>query len=142
MKKTYAMTLLEIMIVIFIIGIIGSVVGYNMRGSLDQGKAFKTKESIRKIYEVLELEKALGNTVAKDSNNLEQSVTEVLIQSGLIRKPTLLVTDGWGDHLHFFIDPTSKDIRFTSENYEKYCVRKGMSTDYPWDEELKEPSQS
>ena len=57
MKKKYTMTLLEIMIVIFIIGIIGSVIGYNMRGSLDNGKAFKTKEGSRKLYEIIQLER-------------------------------------------------------------------------------------
>ena len=52
-KKT--LTLLEVMIVIFIIGIIGSVIGYNMRGSLNEGKAFKTKEAMSKLYEISQL---------------------------------------------------------------------------------------
>ena len=42
-KKQYALTLIEIMIVIVLIGLIGSVIGANMKGSLDEGKAFKTK---------------------------------------------------------------------------------------------------
>ena len=42
-KSKKAMTLLEVMIVIFIIGIISSVIGYNMKGSLEKAKAFKTE---------------------------------------------------------------------------------------------------
>ena len=45
MQKKRALTLLEIMIVIVLIGIIGSVIGVNMKGSLDAGKAFKSDTS-------------------------------------------------------------------------------------------------
>ena len=135
MKKKYAMTLLEIMIVIFIIGIIGSVVGYNMRGSLDQGKAFKTKEATRKIYEVLALENARGKTIPEGTVDFLTEVSKILKESGFIRKASLVTTDGWGHPFYFFLDDQSKELRFTSEKYESYCARKGIETEYPWEED-------
>ena len=52
MKKR-SVTLLEMMIVITLIGLIASVIGYNMKGSLDRGKAFKTEESQKQIKDIL-----------------------------------------------------------------------------------------
>ena len=47
-KKKRSMTLLEVMIVIFIIGIIGSIVGYNMKGSMEKARAFKRVRGSKK----------------------------------------------------------------------------------------------
>ncbi len=132
MKKQVkrAMTLLEIMIVIFIIGIIGSVIGYNMRGSLDEGKAFKTKEAARKLYEIIELEIAKGAKPTTDSKEIEA----LLKQSGLVRKPADLLCDGWQNAFSFYMDGESH-VRFNSTKYEEYCEKKGKPRDYPWEED-------
>ncbi len=67
MKKR-AITLLEIMIVIFLIALIGGVVGFNMKGSMDKGKAFKTSQAISRVKEILYL-------VASEQNlNLDEVV--------------------------------------------------------------------
>ncbi|NRA90411.1 MAG: prepilin-type N-terminal cleavage/methylation domain-containing protein [Simkaniaceae bacterium] len=131
MKKKYAMTLLEIMIVIFIIGIIGSVIGYNMRGSLDKGKAFKTKEGVNKIYEIVQLEEAQGNVI-DDGMELGQAVESLLVNSGMVRKPKDLLKDGWGNPYKF--DRVGNEIHVTSNKYEKYCEAKGIKDLYPWKE--------
>lgn len=123
------MTLLEIMIVIFIIGIIGSVIGYNMRGSLDKGKAFKTKEGINKLYEIVQLEEAQGNKISSDKS-LKEEVERVLNESGLARKPAELMKDGWGNPYNF--DQDEGDLRITSQKYEDYCNAKGINDLYPW----------
>ncbi len=44
-KRRY-ITLIEIMIVMFLIALITGVLAYNYRGSLDEGKAFKTKTGL------------------------------------------------------------------------------------------------
>ncbi len=135
MKKKYAMTLLEIMIVIFIIGIIGSVVGYNMRGSLDQGKAFKTKEGARKLYEIVQLEEAQNANIFKDISDgkIEPTIiVGILESSGLVRNPREIVRDGWGDSYEFELD--RRKLRFHSEKYDAYCERKGVEREYPWEE--------
>ncbi len=58
--KKQAITLIEIMIVILLIGLIGGTLAYNMRGSLDKGKEFKTEQNKSKLYDVLMLEYAKG----------------------------------------------------------------------------------
>ncbi len=132
MKKKYAMTLLEIMIVIFIIGIIGSVIGYNMRGSLDNGKAFKTKEGSRKLYEIVQLE-AAQTGMLKDEGNLSEKVSTVLKNSGLVKNVKELMRDGWGNEYQFSIE--GEDLRFRSEKYDAYCEKKGLNKEYPWEDD-------
>ena len=43
------------MIVMFLIALITGVIAYNYRGSLDEGKAFKTKAAIEKLETILNL---------------------------------------------------------------------------------------
>jgi type II secretory pathway pseudopilin PulG len=87
------MTLLEIMIVIFIIGIISSVIGYNMKGSLEKAKAFKTTEGIKKITEIFELELAQGTATIQ---NILNHPAVVLDNSGFVTNPAEFLKDGWG----------------------------------------------
>ena len=137
MRRQAGMTLLEIMIVIFIIGIIGSVIGYNMRGSLDKGKAFKTKEGVNKLYEIVQLEEAQGNPLNPELD-LETAVEQLLTNSGLVRKPSDLMKDGWGNTYRFRYEvreegKDEKELRATSDKYESYCKGKGIRERYPWD---------
>ncbi len=53
MQKKRTFTLLEIMIVIFLIGLIGGIVSYSMKGSLEEGKAFKTEQAIMRVVDLL-----------------------------------------------------------------------------------------
>lgn len=131
MKKKYAMTLLEVMIVIFIIGIIGSVVGYNMRGSLDKGKAFKTKQGCQKIYDIVELEVGMSQEKLLKDNNPE-TVKNILENSGLVKNPEDLITDGWGEKYTFRLEGGA--LRFSSAKYDAYCDKKGINPKdrYPW----------
>lgn len=123
------MTLLEVMIVIFIIGIIGSVIGYNMRGSLDNGKAFKTKEGTRRLYEIVQLE----SDGLKDGGHLHDNIKNLLENSGLVRNAKDLMKDGWGEE--YRIEVHEGDIRFFSQKYEAYCEKKNKEPEYPWVEE-------
>ena len=127
------MTLLEIMIVIFIIGIIGSVIGYNMRGSLDKGKAFKTKEGVNKLYEIVQLEEAQGTPLNPDLD-LKTAVERLITNSGLVRRQSDLMKDGWGNTYEFKKEgKDEKELRITSDKYESYCEAKGIQERYPWD---------
>ena len=44
------------MIVMFLIALITGVIAYNYRGTLEEGKAFKTKAAMEKIETILSLE--------------------------------------------------------------------------------------
>ena len=127
------MTLLEIMIVIFIIGIVGSVIGHNMLGSLDRGRAFKTEEASRKIYEIVLLQEACGSKIEGGKDHYQQTI-RVLDESDLVRRPKDLMTDGWGGAFTPIYDEEKKEWHFTSAKYEAYCEKKGKTLRYPWSE--------
>ncbi len=118
-KRKRPLTLLEIMIVIFLIGLIGSVIGYNMKGSLDEGKAFKTKQAMSQIREILLLEVAKGATIDEVTG-----APELFLKRAMITKnPEALIKDGWGKK----IEVTAKgndDISVKSESLEKYEAKK------------------
>jgi general secretion pathway protein G len=54
-KKRRYVTLIEMMIVMTLIILIMGVIGYNYRGALDEGKAFKTKSGTEKLETILSL---------------------------------------------------------------------------------------
>lgn len=115
MKKKYSLTLLEIMIVIFLIGLIGSVIGYNMKGSLDEGRAFKTKQAAEQIHDILVMEIAKG----ADVNVVIKNKEKFLANSGLVKDASKLLKDGWGNN--FEIKPHGdSDIYVISEKYRSY----------------------
>lgn len=110
------MTLLEIMIVIFIIGIIGSVIGYNMKGSLDKGRAFKSEQGMRQVYEILSLEVAKGASLEEVVKDPKAAIEE----SGLAKDPDKLLVDGWGKPYKIILDDQDEDILISSLGLEKY----------------------
>ncbi len=73
-KKKKAVTLIEIMIVIVLISLIGGALAFNMRGSMDQGRAFKTEQNINRAYDILMLEYAKGELVLKEIVELQKDI--------------------------------------------------------------------
>jgi|SRR5579872_6676306 len=109
-QKKRPITLLEIMIVIFLIGLIGSVVGYNMKGSLDKGRVFKSEQGAAKIKEILNLQLAEG------SNTIQEIVANplgILKNSHLVDKPEKTFKDGW-NHDYFVKQSDGGDIEVYS----------------------------
>ena len=91
-RKKRSLTLLEIMIVIMLIGLIGSVIGINMKGSLDEGRAFKTRRAQTQIQDILMLEVAKGASVEEVLGHKK----EYLENSGLVKDGAKFLKDGWG----------------------------------------------
>jgi len=112
--KKYSFSLLEIMIVIFLIGLIGGTIGYNMKGSLDKGREFKTKESIRQVSDILLLQVAEGEEI----ENVVENPAEYLKKSGLVKDPEKLLKDGWGGKIDVKIK--GSELVVSSENLNKY----------------------
>lgn len=119
-KKKQTLTLLEIMIVIFLIGIIGSVIGYNMKGSLEEGKAFKTETTMEKLHDILMLEVAKGFAIDDVVNN----IPSFLRNSGLIKDPDKLLVDGWNQKFEVHANQYGTDIVIRSTAHENYLNRK------------------
>jgi prepilin-type N-terminal cleavage/methylation domain-containing protein len=118
-RKKQAMTLLEVMIVIFIIGIISSVIGYNMKGSLNKAKAFKTTEGMKKILEIFELEIAQGSASLQE---VVSSPEDVLEGSGLVTSGKEMFKDGWGQPYEIRLS-TSGRILLKSKSYETFLKK-------------------
>lgn len=115
-KRTF--TLIEIVIVILLITLITGALGYNMRGTLEKGKAFRTEQAQKQLYDLLMLCVESGDTLEQ----VRENPIECLNRMGLARNPEKLVQDGWG--LPFQIEITRrKDLRITSQTLKRYQER-------------------
>jgi general secretion pathway protein G len=115
-RKKKPLTLIEIMVVIFLIGLIGSVLGFKMKNSLEDGKAFKTRAKIEKIHDVLTLEMAKG----KNRDQVINNAAKLLSNSALFKeKADDILLDGWGGTIE--IAPKgNRNIQVTSEALKEY----------------------
>ncbi len=114
MKKR-AVTLIEILIVMLLIGIIGGVLAFNMKGSLDKGRIFKTEQSMRLIEDILSMEVACGgnrDTVVASWENLVKN-------SPLAGRGEELTKDGWGEKFSVYPENT-EEIKVFSKRYEEW----------------------
>lgn len=110
MKKKRSITLIEIMIVILLIGLIGGALAYNMRGSLEKGRAFKTEQHIERLHDILMLEHARTDQALRTIVNNKR---EIVQRSPLVKNGLSILRDGWGNELT--IDIVNDDLRITSE---------------------------
>jgi type II secretory pathway pseudopilin PulG len=117
-KKKSLLTLLEVMIVIFLIGLIGSVIGYNMKGGLDKGKVFKSEQAAAKIRDILLMAVSEGAPIADVQKNPQQYLED----SGLCKDADKLLKDGWGKD--FVITTNGEDIDVVSPGYQAYLQKK------------------
>ncbi len=117
------MTILEIMIVIFIIGIICSLIGYNMKGTLDKGKVFRTEQAIEQLKDLLLMCLAEGESAEKILKN----PTKVLEKYGLAKNPEKIMEDGWGKKFDITFDRKKNDFKIASLNLDSYR-KKTMKT--------------
>src|SRR5438552_2150021 len=87
------LTLIEMMIVMFLIALIMGVIAYNYSGTLEEGKAFKTKAGIEKLGTILNLAAAENPDIL---NDIDGSWQDVVKSSPLVQSPNSLIRDGWG----------------------------------------------
>jgi type II secretory pathway pseudopilin PulG len=127
MRKKRAITLLEIMIVILLIGLIGGVVSYNLKGTLDKGKAFASSEGAKKLEDIINLEIQQGTKTAQeiihDRSDEREIVKAVVLNSGLIseRQIAKFLKDGWGEFYTILRDDKDKQqVTVSSRKLEAY----------------------
>src|SRR5476651_2561412 len=92
-RKKRALTLLEIMIVICLITLITGVIGYNMKGSLDKGKAFRTEQAKNQLHDMLLLALSEGQKM----DYILEKPLDVVKKLGLARDADGLLKDGWNE---------------------------------------------
>ena len=128
MKKR-ALTLLEIMIVIFLITLITGAIGYNMKGTLDRGRAFRTEQAKTQLHDLLLIcleEGVKGDDIVKDpAANLKRF--------NLAKNSEKLVQDGWGTDFVIQYNQSKHDFKISSSAYEKY--KKKVNPDIHVDED-------
>lgn len=122
LKKQF-ITLVEMMIVMFLIAMITGVIAYNYTGSLDEGKAFKTKAGIEKIHTVLDLYLA---SHPDEASNIDSNWRQIVSNSQMVKNPNELIKDGWG--MEYEVSRGNDgEIVIKSAKYESYQAGKGKS---------------
>lgn len=138
MKKR-SITLLEIMIVILLIGLIGGVVSYNLKGTLDKGKAFASKEGAQKLEDILNLQIQEGYKTAvdftQDTTAKREIVKEAVLNSGLISRQQVdkFIKDGWGEFYH--IGRRGGQVTVSSDKLREYNKVHQVKEDHDTPEE-------
>lgn len=109
-KIRRALTLIEMLIVIALIGIIGSALAYNMGAGLNKGKEFRSEQNRRKVRNVLDYE--IFNN-GHDPHEVVQNWKEYVSHSSLIdrdQKLEDLFKDGYGGEYHVSYDEQNDQI--------------------------------
>lgn len=114
-RKKRPVTLIEIMIVILLIGIIGGALAFNMRGSVDKGKVFKTEQSMARVYDALMMEYAKGE---KDLNKIVLEKKQILKKCPFLKNGEQLLKDAWGNDLK--VEIKNDDLKITSPGVESW----------------------
>lgn len=128
-KRT--LTLLEVMVVIFLITIITGAIGYNMKGALEKGKVFRTERAIEQLREIILLRLAEGEKMADILRNLQTHVAK----SGLAKDPESLIKDGWGVPFEIKPNRRQEDVDITSKKLIYYYAQNNKPSNRPSDAE-------
>jgi len=113
--KRRFLTLIEMMIVMFIIALITGVLAYRYTGSLDEARAFKTKAAIERLSTILSL-KAADNPEFLD--NIQSEWQNAVVSSPLVSNPRDLLKDGWGGDFDIAVE--NNTIYVHSQKYDAY----------------------
>lgn len=121
LKKQF-ITLVEMMIVMFLIAMITGVIAYNYTGSLEEGKAFKTKAGIEKIHTVLDLYLA---SHPEEIDNIDSNWRTIVQNSQMVKNPAELIKDGWGMEYQVTKGQHEGEVEIKSARYDAYQAGKG-----------------
>jgi len=117
-KKRKNLTLIEMLVVIFLISIIASLVSYKIKDSLDYGRAFKTQQSKLQLQQVLDF-----SLQDYSVSQLRESWQEVALKSWFGNGKNDITKDGW--KRTFVVTFTGEDednveVHISSPRYEAY----------------------
>lgn len=123
LKKRF-ITLIEMMIVMFLIAMITGVIAYNYTGSLEEGRAFKTKNGMEKIRTILDLYLA---TNPNESEHIQTDWKKIVESSPLVKNAKELTKDGWG--VDYQVEKGENgDLEIRSDKYRAYQASKGKGS--------------
>ena len=106
---------------------------YNMKGSLEEGKAFKTEQASQQIQEIFSMQIAMG----VDPELVQKEPELVLKNAKMFKDPKSMLKDGWG--VSYKIEVSEDDEVFVrSDKFLTYVQKqKNLSEDimkekYSW----------
>lgn len=123
-KKKRSITLIEMIVVMLLIATITGAIAYNYNESLNEGKAFKTREGIQRIKTILALQIAENPDCIRDIESQWQSYVR---SSPLVQNPENFLRDGWGKPYTVHLSNLQEDkpeIEVESESYKNYMRNK------------------
>ncbi len=119
-----SITLIEMIVVMILIATITGALAYNYKESLNEGKAFKTKEGISRIENIITIYLA-EHPESKYDENWEQ----IISNSALVKDPQTFLRDGWGNKYEIRVEVNDQDagpqVIVRSAEYERYRKKKG-----------------
>ncbi|MCH9626853.1 MAG: hypothetical protein S4CHLAM2_04840 [Chlamydiales bacterium] len=114
-RKKRPVTLIEIMIVILLIGLIGGALAFNMRGSMDKGRVFKTEQNIGRVQDALLMEQAKGD---RSLAQIVEDKREIMRKCPFVKNGEALLRDAWGNNLEVRIE--DDELVVTSTHMENW----------------------
>lgn len=124
MKKR-TLTLLEIIIVIFLITLITGAIGYSMKGTLDKGRVFRTEQAIEQLKDLFHMCLAEGES----PDEIIRNPSAMIRKYGLAKNPDKLIEDGWGKKFDISLTRGKNDFKITSENLKNHQKKMKISSD-------------
>lgn len=127
-----AITLIEMIVVMILIATITGAVAHNYRESLNEGRAFRTKEGIERIQTIISLYYAEHPEEMDAENKTNETFANIARQSPLVRDAQEFLRDGWGIPYKIEVAPsTTGDVQIavTSDKYNKYKASKKTSAE-------------
>ncbi|SCA58947.1 hypothetical protein AB751O23_BJ_00040 [Chlamydiales bacterium SCGC AB-751-O23] len=139
-KKTYFLSLVEIIVVIILITTISSSISISTYKYLQTGKAFKTRQNAMQIESSLELQVersaplslSLGSEDYQRINNWKELVSRTPFFEA---KPSSF-KDGWGNDFQVSFSENKQKFKITTEKYEQYKKKYGSLDLNEEDEEI------
>lgn len=117
------------MIVIFLITLITGAIGYNMKGTLDRGRAFRTEQAKAQLHDLLLI--CMEEGVKPDELAKEPAAN--LKKYNLAKNSEKIVQDGWGANFVIQYIQSKNDFKITSPAYDRYM--KKINKEVPVDED-------
>lgn len=115
--RKQAITLMEVMVVIVLVGMISGVLAVNMKGSIRKGKIFQTEQQCMRVQEVLMMEYA---TSGLSLDQIVEDRAAILKNSLLMPQGKDPLKDAWGDDLIVRISREGDAIEVTSKLLDRY----------------------
>jgi prepilin-type N-terminal cleavage/methylation domain-containing protein len=120
-----AVTLIEMIVVMILIATITGAVTLNYRKSLNEGRAFRTKEGIDRIETMLSLYFAEHPDANKNVSEYSE-LLNIAANSPLVKNAKDFLQDGWGSNYDISCKENGSDfeILVVSPKYEQYKKEK------------------